>query len=253
MRKGNRIWHCNSGRQLSVIMVMLMVMTARAQSEMQWQGGTSFSFGTILEDEGPVSHRFVMRNAGDKPFHIVGAHPTCGCTTATHSSQIIAPGDTASVMVTYNPQRREGGFCQRVAVTTDSRSRINYLFVKGNVVSSRQRIEKEFPIVKGDVRFVEDTLYIYTREGNKMSTATMHCFNDSPDSLSLSVIHLPQGVEMEFNPRQSASGERFTMMVSCILKDLQQSIQSGDASIRIQTDADGAEPISIPVYIDYRE
>ena len=233
--------------------MLLFMMPAHAQSEMQWQDGTACAFGTIREDDGPVSHRFILRNAGDKPFHIVGAHPTCGCTTATHSSQVIAPGDTASVLVTYNPQRREGVFCQRVAVTTDSRSRINYLFVKGNVVSSRQRIEKEFPIVKGDVRFVEDTLYIYTREGNRMVTATMHCFNDSPDSLSLSAVHLPQGAEVDFSPRNLASGERFTMVVSCILKDLQQSIQSGDARICIQTSADGAEPISIPVNIEYRE
>ncbi|MGN0233453.1 MAG: DUF1573 domain-containing protein [Bacteroidaceae bacterium] len=248
----NRIWNHGSGRVLSVIMLML-VTTVRAQSEMQWQDGTSFNFGTIWEDDGTVSHRFVLRNAGDKAFSIVGAHATCGCTTATHSSQVIAPDDTASVMVTYNPQRREGVFCQRVAVTTDSRSRVNYLFVKGNVVSSRQRIEKEFPIVKGEIRFAEDTLYIYTREGNKKATVTMRCFNDSPDSLALSVVHLPQGADVEFNPRQPASGERFTMVVSCILKDLQQSILSGDASIRIQTDADETEPISIPINIEYRE
>ena len=153
----NSVINLCKNKRLSVVMAMFVMATADvcSQSEMQWQGGTVYSFGTILEDDGPVSHRFVLRNAGDKAYSIVGVYATCGCTTATHFPHAIAPGDTASVTVTFNPQHREGLFHQRVAVTTDSRSRINYLFVKGNVVSSSQRIENESPVDKEKTRLAD--------------------------------------------------------------------------------------------------
>lgn len=236
-------------------MAMFVMATADvcSQSEMQWHGGTVYNFGTILEDDGPVSHRFVLRNAGDEAYSIVSASATCGCTTATHSSHVIAPDDTASVTVTFNPQRREGLFHQRVAVITNSRSRINYLFVKGNVVSSRQRIEKEFPVAKEKMRLAEDTLYIYTRRHSGKAAACLRCINDSPSALSPTAVHVPDGATIEFSPKQPAAGERFSIVLSCSLRELRHSMASGDNMVSFRADAETTEVDSIPILVEYRE
>lgn len=103
------------------------------QSEITWLGGTVYDFGKIREASGAVSHRFVFRNVGNKPFIVLGAVGRCGCTTATYSEAEVAPGDTASVVVRFDPAKRSGAFKQRVTVLLSGPSRHNSLFVKGEI------------------------------------------------------------------------------------------------------------------------
>ncbi|MGN0213936.1 MAG: DUF1573 domain-containing protein [Muribaculaceae bacterium] len=125
---------------LPIVMVLLDMLIsvgvspAKAQSEIEWVKGREHNFGAVLESDSMVNHRFVMRNGGNEPFSIVGATPRCRCTEAKFTPKVLAPGDTTSVLVTFYPRNRSGTFVQRVAVTTTSRSRISYLFVRGNVV-----------------------------------------------------------------------------------------------------------------------
>ena len=103
------------------------------QSEITWSGGTVYDFGKIREASGAVSHRFVFRNVGKKPFVVLGGVGRCGCTTATYTQGEIAPGDTASVVVRFDPAKRTGAFKQRVTVLLSGPSRHNTLFVKGEI------------------------------------------------------------------------------------------------------------------------
>lgn len=114
---------------------------AMAQSEIEWVEGREYNFGRVLESDSVVSHRFVMRNAGDEPFSIVSATPRCRCTEAKFTPRVIDPGDTTSVLVKFYPHNREGNFIQRVSVVTTSRSRISYVFVKGFIVSEAKEDE----------------------------------------------------------------------------------------------------------------
>lgn len=101
------------------------------QSEIFWLDGTVFDFGNIREEAGEVSHRFIFKNTSNEPFVVLGAAGKCGCTTASYSKKEIAPGDTASVVVKFNPTGRSGTFKQRVTVLLSSPSRHNTLFIKG--------------------------------------------------------------------------------------------------------------------------
>ena len=120
---------------LADMLISAGISTAIAQSEIQWLKGREHNFGNVLETDSMVNHRFVMRNGGKEPFSIVSAAPRCRCTKANFTPKVIEPGDTTSVLVTFYPRNRSGTFIQRVAVITTSRSRISYLFVKGNVVT----------------------------------------------------------------------------------------------------------------------
>ena len=126
---------------LADMLISAGISTATAQSEIQWLKGREHNFGNVLETDSMVNHRFVMRNGGKEPFSIVSAAPRCRCTEAKFAPKVLAPGDTTSVLVTFYPRNRSGTFIQRVAVITTSRSRISYLFVKGNVVSDANGAE----------------------------------------------------------------------------------------------------------------
>lgn len=101
------------------------------QSEIAWPGGTVFDFGLIKEADGEVTHKFTLRNIGKETFVVLGAAGKCGCTTAEYPQKEISPGDTASVVVKFNPTGRSGTFKQRVTVLLSSPSRHNTLFIKG--------------------------------------------------------------------------------------------------------------------------
>lgn len=127
-------------RVIALLIISLYILsgvigTALAQSDIVWFEGREYNFGEVRESDSMVSHRFVMRNGGNEPFSIVSAAPRCRCTKANFTPKVIEPGDTTSVLVTFYPRNRSGTFIQRVAVITTSRSRISYLFVKGNVVT----------------------------------------------------------------------------------------------------------------------
>ena len=124
-------------RYLQLIIIMLAAIVTSestvvyAQSEIEWLKGTVYDFGKIYESDGTVNHRFCLRNVSNEPFVILGAAGRCGCTTASYTKEEIAPGDTASVVVKFNPTGRSGTFKQRVTVLLSSPSRHNTLFIKG--------------------------------------------------------------------------------------------------------------------------
>lgn len=116
--------------------LLAVALPASADGDVQWHGGTVYDFGRISESGGAVTHRFVFENTGADTLGIISAKSRCGCTTATHTIRAIAPGDTASVTVRFNPSGRDGDFKQRVIVRFTGETRYNYVFVKGRVEES---------------------------------------------------------------------------------------------------------------------
>lgn len=94
---------------------------------------TTYDFGFIKEDGGPVSHEFQFENTGDGVLVITSARAECGCTKPEFPDEGIAPGKTGVIKVTYNPLGRPGGFTKVVTVRTNgSPSKIN-LKIRGTV------------------------------------------------------------------------------------------------------------------------
>lgn len=93
-----------------------------------------YDFGRLDPMGPPATHRFLVRNVGREPWRIEGARSGCGCTTALHSAEAVQPGDTAWVLVSYDPSLAEPGrFRQRVVVAMSGAARGAVLFVRGTV------------------------------------------------------------------------------------------------------------------------
>ena len=56
------------------------------------------------------SHSFVLTNTGTAPLLIAKVYSDCGCTTAEHPEAPVMPGDTARIVVTFNPAGRSAGY-----------------------------------------------------------------------------------------------------------------------------------------------
>ncbi len=66
-----------------------------------------YDFGTI-SNEKAVSHVFEVRNVGQGQLEIAGVSTSCGCTVAEVDRRQLAPGETAQLTVTYDPQAHDG-------------------------------------------------------------------------------------------------------------------------------------------------
>ncbi len=69
---------------------------------------TTFDFGTIYSDNGPVTHVFEMTNEGSVPVAILSASTSCGCTRPEFPKKPVAAGKTAKIKVSFLPEAQKG-------------------------------------------------------------------------------------------------------------------------------------------------
>ena len=74
-------------------------------------------FGTVTEGD-KLRHVFVVKNTGNAPLLIDGAHASCGCTVAALKSKSIAPGGTGEIDATFDTHGRVAA--ARTTITVDS-------------------------------------------------------------------------------------------------------------------------------------
>ena len=124
---------------LSVLMVVAFVF-CYAQPKIQFDQ-TTYDFGTIHEEGGKVTGKFVFTNVGNEPLELTNVRPGCGCTAANYTKGQIAPGEKGYIEATYNPYNRPGNFNKNIRVTTnepqfleDSKAAPHMIFIKGEVI-----------------------------------------------------------------------------------------------------------------------
>lgn len=90
------------------------------------------NFGTIGENDGKVTHRFVFTNTGRDTVTLIRARAGCSCVHAEVSKRPVLPGAKGYVDVTYDPDYRPGHFSKEVVVFSNG-NRYNRIWVKGDV------------------------------------------------------------------------------------------------------------------------
>ncbi|MEK7211469.1 MAG: DUF1573 domain-containing protein [Patescibacteria group bacterium] len=62
-----------------------------------------FDFGELKNKKDIVRTAFEVKNGGGETLEIKAVQTSCGCTKASISKKILAPGEAASLEVTYDP------------------------------------------------------------------------------------------------------------------------------------------------------
>jgi hypothetical protein len=109
---------------------------AMAQEVVQ---GPAISVDKETHDYGNIAYEangecfFTIKNTGTEPLIITGARGSCGCTVPTYPQEPIAPGETATIKVTYDT-KRPGAFNKSVTITSNAVNEpTKTVFIKGNV------------------------------------------------------------------------------------------------------------------------
>ncbi len=110
--------------------VLLASNDTEKSAAITWNQQT-YDFGAI-EKGIPVSAEFVLTNESELPISIETAKTSCGCTLADYAKEPIMPGESTTIMATYNA-KREGAFSKTVTVVTSNQDQPYRLVLKGNV------------------------------------------------------------------------------------------------------------------------
>ena len=79
---------------------MLACLPCRAQEPSPLRfSETEWDFGTIREEDGPVTHVFNFTNNGIVPIAIDRVNASCGCTSPQYPRSLVEPGGRAEIKV----------------------------------------------------------------------------------------------------------------------------------------------------------
>ncbi len=197
-------------RLLTYILLLACCLSGRCEKSIQWLGQVH-DFGAFNEDDERVSAYFYFVNTGDEPVLILQAVAQCGCTVPSYSSEPIAPGDTATITVQFNPAGRAGRFNKNVYVRTDASHERFRLTVRGAVIGNESTIKGRYPVEMGALKLHNGVAMLgrVNRKGTK--SVFIDGYNQSADTLCLRFGHVPGYLTVMATPEVVPPGEQVNL------------------------------------------
>lgn len=228
-------------RKISSLGILIGIVAAvsvyfTAGSQLVWQQ-TSYDFGLIKEIAGPRKGEVKAVNLGKEPVSITGARPSCGCTSVDYPKDPIAPGDTAVFSFVYDPSGRPGRFEKsiRVYVGDNDAYRIR---IRGNVLGTPESLSRMYPAGNPPLRLSDGVVNAGDVLFGEVKNFFVNGYNESPDSVTLSLIDMPE------NPRMSVSSIRLgpgDIVTFGLYFNSHETPEMGPVSIPIKVGVDSGE------------
>ncbi len=204
-------------KKLAIFTIVIAALSAGAD-EIEWLA-TSYDFGSFKEAGGKKTGEVKFVNRGKEATIINRVKPTCGCTVAEYTEGEIAPGDTATVSFTYNPAGRPGRFQKHIKVYTGTDNLLTSIEITGTVIGAPQTLEKEYPVVLGDLRLSQSSLQLGHIVSGNSRNEFLHGYNQSADTLHIGWSDVPKSMSLGVSSRNIAPGDIFTLSVFCTTID----------------------------------
>lgn len=174
---------------------------------------TTYNFGAFSEESGPVSCKFPVVNTGSEPLSILSARATCGCTQPSYPHEAIAPGDTAYIDVTYDPQYRPGRFHKQVYIETNAAVPKARFDIEGVVIGAPRTISQRYPADFGNLKMEHPAMMLGDVLTSEFKTAYFNGYNQSADSLVIKAERTPDYLQIMPSPEVALPGEQMAIVV----------------------------------------
>lgn len=192
-----------------LLLPILLLCTLGLHGQVRWLE-TRHNFGAFDEDMGPVECVFRWVNTSGEPISIVSARTSCGCTASHYDRQSIAPGDTGSVTVVYDPAGRPGRFSKYVQVEFSEPTPKEKLEIFGTVVGSARSVALRFPVECGStgMQLAKGVVMLGEVGHGRLKPVYLEAYNRTTDSITPRFEHLPAYLEVVPTPARIAPGEQ---------------------------------------------
>lgn len=142
-------------------------------------------FGMVREEDGKVSRTVKAVNISPDSTFIISARTSCGCSAAEYSEDVLAPGDTTEVTLTYDPANRPGKFLKTVKFFTGKERIGNSIKLSGHVIPSRRNLDRTYPEQVGQLRLTSMFLSAGEMTRSEAKPLFVGIYNDSGHALSV--------------------------------------------------------------------
>lgn len=190
-----------------LFLTLLIVWNARAQDAVSNAQPVMtfesiiYDFGTIQEENGPVTHDFTFQNTGNSDLKIDSVKASCGCTTPGWTQTAIAPSTSGAVTARFDPKNRPGKFEKYLTVFSNTEQRITQLLIKGEVLPRPKTIVDTLVTKIGALRVKSQAFNFETITTEKPVTKVFEMYNDSTAAFSfLEPTNLPPHVQLSIEP-----------------------------------------------------
>lgn len=176
--------------------VVLSSFAATANDAIEWIE-TQHDFGTIKEADGRVSCSMRMVNVSDSAVAVTDVRSSCGCTSVQYPHQPIAPGDTATFTVTYNPAGLPGDFIKDVNIRLSAEPRRTRITISGRVIATPTTVNQRFPLKAGSLGLKHSLMTFGKVERGTANTLYLHGYNAGDAPLLITVDDASTGLVVE--------------------------------------------------------
>lgn len=227
------------------------MMAIGASAHVEWLEGVH-DFGAFDEDDGNVSCSFRFVNHGPEPVAVISARPSCGCTVPSFPRKAIAPGDTASIDVTYNPTGRPGRFDKNVKVQLSDGDPANVtLHIRGVVIGNGNTLRSRYPVDADPLKLRTRVVTFGEVIKGRSKAEFFEVYNASADSVEPEWISKPKYVRTSVVSPVVPPGEQIAYAIT-LIPDFTDAYGLLVDSITLRP-APGAEPIVIDLVANISE
>lgn len=207
-------------------------------------------FGELDEAKGPQTMRTYVVNKGDEPVQIKRVSTTCGCTGVKYSPDLIEPGDSAWLDITYDPRNRFGEFEKSVKVYPASGGVVPVVF-HGRIRNTEESIARRYPVQAGPLRLSERKVMCGPVKQGKQRSFFINFYNMSDQIVTPEVTSESDGLSVSLGP--SPIEPRSVGSIS-IIPNCKENLPTGNHQLKIKLNPDISDPNSeietIEVFIE---
>lgn len=194
-------------RKILLYLALVVGLTSYAGAKIEWDH-YRHNFGAFSEDDGKVTAVFTYYNRGDDPLLITGARANCGCTTPEYSREALAPGDSATLTVTYDPGGRPGRFEKFIFVDSNTEPRQSKLSISGVSVGNSTTIKGRYPVEAGPLRLAHPAALLGSIRRGEVKSVFEAAYNATLDTLHPVIRDVPVWLSVKAYPEVVPPGEQ---------------------------------------------
>lgn len=199
----------------SILFLFLLMLNSIAlwaqQAEIAF-AETKHNFGEIEESAGPVSHTFQFKNTGKTPLILYAVNASCGCTTPTWTRKPVAPGQTGSIKVTYNPLNRPGAFSKSITVNSNA-SKTETIHITGHVLQKEKELSEQYPRELGELRAKSNYIRLGKVKNTELKKGSLELINASNKPQHIDFRTPPEYLSVSVIPETVQPGEKALVLV----------------------------------------
>lgn len=147
-----------------------------------------YDFGTIYERDGKTVRTVTFTNTSPVSVEICSVTSACRCVSGEAVSETVAPGQTGSIRIMFDPAYRSGVFSYGLTVWYADRKAHRTFVIKGEVVPMLHPVEEDHPYSFGEGFYTShevlplgkirpgETRSMFFRYGNGTSRPMQVCF-----------------------------------------------------------------------------